>query len=101
MARARCPTPLGWTLVGLRASIAALGYRERPVRAWARLTVDQWRAIDAETPRDPARGTFDCRVLVVLVVVAVSLTLQEYIGDRGMLRGALVPVSTARPVLSS
>ena len=79
----------GWPLVGLRAALGLgeLAYlaSDAKYRAWARfLTVDQWRAIDAETPRDPAQaGTFDYRVLVVLVVVAVSLTLQEYIGDRG------------------
>ncbi len=79
----------GWWQVVLRISIGMieLGYlaRDPKYRAWARfLTIDQWRAIDAETERDPAQaGHFDSRVLVILVVVAVSLTLQEYIGDRG------------------
>jgi membrane protease YdiL (CAAX protease family) len=42
-----------------------------------------WRKIDEETPRDPKAGTFDAKILVILFVVAVSLTLQEYVGDRG------------------
>ncbi|HEX3473673.1 MAG TPA: hypothetical protein VHT91_01465, partial [Kofleriaceae bacterium] len=42
---------------------------------------DQWRAIDAETARDPQdAGRSDLHVLVVLVTVAASLTLQEYLG---------------------
>jgi len=44
--------------------------------------LDQWRAIDRETDPPPT-GTFHWHVLVILVTVAVSLTLQEYIGDRG------------------
>jgi membrane protease YdiL (CAAX protease family) len=79
----------GWRLLVMRVGTALgsimLLVRDPKYRAWARaLTVDQWRAIDAETERDPAQaGTFDYRILVILVVVAVSLTLQEYIGDRG------------------
>ena len=43
--------------------------------------VDQWRAIDAETARDPAdAGRSDVQVLVILITVAASLTLQEYLG---------------------
>ncbi|HEX8114652.1 MAG TPA: CPBP family intramembrane glutamic endopeptidase [Kofleriaceae bacterium] len=43
--------------------------------------VDQWRAIDAETVRDPAdAGRANLQVLVLLVTVAASLTLQEYLG---------------------
>jgi membrane protease YdiL (CAAX protease family) len=43
--------------------------------------VEQWRAIDAETVRDPAdAGRSDLQVLTVLVTVAASLTLQEYLG---------------------
>jgi membrane protease YdiL (CAAX protease family) len=62
-------------------------------RSWVKyLTIDQWRAIDAETDRPAgAAGTFDWRVLVVLVVVAVSLTLQEYIGDRGWFERVFPP----------
>ncbi len=53
-------------------------------RAIRFVSVDQWRAIDRETDReDGARGVFDWRIAVILVTVAVSLTLQEYIGDRG------------------
>jgi membrane protease YdiL (CAAX protease family) len=52
-------------------------------RAIKFVSVDQWRAIDRETEREPGRaGTFDWRCLVILVAVAVSLVIQEYIGDR-------------------
>jgi membrane protease YdiL (CAAX protease family) len=51
-------------------------------RRWVRaLTVGQWEAIDRETSPPPT-GTFDWKVLVILVTVAVSLTIQQYIGDR-------------------
>jgi membrane protease YdiL (CAAX protease family) len=48
--------------------------------AWpSALTIGQWRAIDAD--RDPpSRVDPHVRVLVVLLVCAVSLTLQEYVG---------------------
>jgi len=49
-----------------------------------KVSIDQWRAIDAETVRDPAlAGNTSLKVMLILVTVAVSLTLQEYIGDRG------------------
>ena len=56
-----------------------------------RLTVDQWRAIDEEVAAERAAagtpaGAFDWRPLVVLVTVCVSLTLQEYVGDRDFFR---------------
>jgi hypothetical protein len=59
--------------------------RDPKWRGWlAFLSVEQWRAIDAETVREPTdAGRTSWRVLFVLVTVAVSLTLQEYIGDRG------------------
>jgi len=45
------------------------------------IAIDQWRAIDAETARDPGdAGTTSLTVLMVLVTVAASLTLQEYLG---------------------
>lgn len=49
---------------------------------WIRkLTVEQWRAIDRETARDAGEGgATSVWVLVVMVVCAVSLTLQEYVG---------------------
>jgi membrane protease YdiL (CAAX protease family) len=79
----------GWPLLGVRVAFVAAElvyiFTNAKYRGWIRfLTIDQWRAIDAETDRDPAQaGRFDGRILVILVVVAVSLTLQEYIGDRG------------------
>ncbi|MBV8762317.1 MAG: hypothetical protein JO257_33820, partial [Deltaproteobacteria bacterium] len=56
-----------------------------PYRRWIWfLSIHQWRRIDAETDRTPITpGSFDLTILIVLVTVAVSLTLQEYIGDRG------------------
>jgi hypothetical protein len=44
----------------------------------------QWRCIDAETidADDHARGRYSSSILIVLSVCAVSLTLQEYIGQR-------------------
>ena len=56
----------------------------RTVLGWIKaISIDQWRAIDAETPRQPyAAGQFSWTVLVVLVVCTVSLTLQEYFGGR-------------------
>jgi membrane protease YdiL (CAAX protease family) len=42
-----------------------------------------WRAIDEDTRREPGwKPGFDWRVLVILVFACVTLTLQEYIGDR-------------------
>lgn len=55
-------------------------------RLWALINpLAHWRAIDEETRREPGAriGAFDWRVLVVLVTACVTLTLQEYLGDRG------------------
>jgi membrane protease YdiL (CAAX protease family) len=61
-------------------------------RALRFISIDQWRAIDRETERDDSqRGVFDWRVLVILVTVAVSLTIQEYIGDRGFFEDHFKP----------
>lgn len=49
-------------------------------RAVDYLFVDHWRAIDADVDRE--RTEYDWRPLVVMVVVAVSLTLQYYFGER-------------------
>jgi membrane protease YdiL (CAAX protease family) len=47
------------------------------------VSVDQWRAIDAETERTPSQaGGVSATVLAVLVTAAISLTLQEYYGGR-------------------
>jgi membrane protease YdiL (CAAX protease family) len=54
----------------------------RKYRSWAHfLTVGQWQAIDRETSPPPT-GTVQWKALVILVTVAVSLTIQQYIGDR-------------------
>jgi len=79
----------GWKLQLARALtiLAELTYviQDKKFRGWLKfLTIDQWRAIDAETKREPGEaGNTSWKVGVVLVVAAVSLTLQEYIGDRG------------------
>src|SRR4051812_41314475 len=56
-----------------------------PLRGLARLlrrvSIDQWRAIDAETEREPGEaGRASVQVLVVLLTIAAALTLQEYLG---------------------
>jgi len=71
------------------ACIVALGLflllRVRAFRSWLyEMTLGQWPKIDAETERAPGEaGSFQWKVLGLLVLVAVSLTIQEYIGDRG------------------
>lgn len=46
-----------------------------------RFVAAQWRAIDDETVRDPAQaGRFDPRLAAVLVIAALSLVAQEYLG---------------------
>jgi len=54
------------------------------IKLLKRFTVDQWRAIDDDTVRETGTplGRLDWRVVVVLVFTCVTLTLQEYIGDR-------------------
>src|ERR1043166_19410 len=89
-----------WSVVGLLWWITGLpwwttaqlrrvpGLRWIPQPQWIRrlpgpeqLTLGQWRAIDAETVRAPVEaGSTNLQVLMVLVTVAVSLTLQEYLG---------------------
>jgi membrane protease YdiL (CAAX protease family) len=75
---------VGGTL-GVVALELAFVLLDPTIRGWIKwLSVEQWRAIDRETDRTPEQaGSFAWLVLVVLVVVAVSLTLQEYLGDRG------------------
>jgi len=54
-------------------------------RGFAYLTIDQWRKIDEDQgPGQAAAGPrgADWKVLVILFTVAVSLTLQEYVGQR-------------------
>ena len=73
----------GWYLVLHR--IPGLGWMARRVSsipgALRRVSIDQWRAIDAETPREPDdAGATSLQVLMVLITVAASLTLQEYLG---------------------
>ena len=70
------------TVVVVGALIAiALGVRFVRLPRWLRaISIDQWRAIDAETVRTPDQaGRVDVHVLLVLLTVAAVLTLQEYI----------------------
>ncbi|HET9627305.1 MAG TPA: CPBP family intramembrane glutamic endopeptidase [Kofleriaceae bacterium] len=62
--------------------VIALGIRVGWLpRVARRISIDAWRAIDAETPRLPHEaGQASATALAVLVTVAASLTLQEYIG---------------------
>ncbi|MEZ4366327.1 MAG: type II CAAX endopeptidase family protein [Kofleriaceae bacterium] len=53
---------------------------------WGYVGTPAWRHIDAHSELDTTKRGFDYRVLVVLVVAAVSLTLQEYFGDRETFR---------------
>jgi membrane protease YdiL (CAAX protease family) len=79
----------GATSISVQAAIIvseiALILAHPTYRGWVKaLTIDQWRAIDAETDRAPGdAGNTSWKVLVILVLCAVSLTLQEYVGDRG------------------
>jgi len=65
--------------------LARRGPRSR-VLGWLRaVSVDQWRAIDAETVRAPGEaGTMSASALIVLITVAAALTLQEYLGGHDM-----------------
>ena len=47
-----------------------------------KVTVDSWRTIDEEWIEEPKKEGYDWRPLIVLVTVCISLTLQEYYGDR-------------------
>jgi membrane protease YdiL (CAAX protease family) len=60
----------------------ALGVRYLRLPLWLRaVSIDQWRAIDVETERHPGdAGRASLVALVVLITVAGSLTLQEYLG---------------------
>jgi membrane protease YdiL (CAAX protease family) len=98
--------PIGAVLIAIGAVLAVLGVRRAmvgtpdrwiapawlpPPMSWVAefahwAFVRQWRLIDADTPPPPPgeeRRLFDPVILVILVVAAVSLTLQEYLGDRG------------------
>jgi membrane protease YdiL (CAAX protease family) len=72
------------TSAALVAALVAIALAMRYVRFPAvlrRISIDQWRAIDAETVRDPEdAGRASAHVLIVLITVAVALTLQEYLG---------------------
>jgi membrane protease YdiL (CAAX protease family) len=59
--------------------------RRRILDLLARISIDQWRAIDAETPRTPGdAGRTSVTALAVLATVAGALTLQEYLGGHDM-----------------
>lgn len=65
--------------VGVGGASAALS--RKSFRRWFRaISIDQWRAIDAETDRSTPAPDPHLRVVVVLLATAISLTLQEYVG---------------------
>ncbi len=82
------------------AAIVVAGFLLRYVRIpriLRKVSIDQWRAIDAETERTPEdAGRTSLRVLAILVTVAISLTLQEYIGDRGWFETHFPAVGAAK-----
>ena len=51
-------------------------------RWFRKLFLDHWYAIDREAEAAPKKGGYDWAPAIVLIVVAVSLTLQEYYGQR-------------------
>jgi membrane protease YdiL (CAAX protease family) len=72
-----------WQTIALQLAAAAGGVAallfQPYVRRWlAAISIEQWRAIDAETPKDDRNP--HVVVMVVLLTCAVSLTLQEYVG---------------------
>jgi membrane protease YdiL (CAAX protease family) len=74
---------IAWS-AGVIVALLAIALGTRYLRLPAllrRISIDQWRAIDAETERSPEEaGGSSVLVLVVLLTVAGALTLQEYIG---------------------
>jgi membrane protease YdiL (CAAX protease family) len=72
---------IGSAVLGLAEGGFVLSHAR--VRGWIRaVSIDQWRAIDRETVRTPEdAGTTSVKIMIILVVVAVSLTLQEYVGS--------------------
>lgn len=70
----------GAVIVGLIALALAVRWVRLPALL-RKISIDQWRAIDAETPRDADQaGNASLTVLMVLLTVAGVLTLQEYLG---------------------
>ena len=95
-----CTSRLGLTVWQWRGATAGIvladlfvTLRDPEFRTWAwNVTFGQWRAIDSETEREPTEaGAFSWWVLAILVLVAVSLTLQEYIGDRSFFERTFPP----------
>jgi membrane protease YdiL (CAAX protease family) len=67
-------------IAALVAISLATRYLQLPA-ALRRISIDQWRAIDDETERDPGdAGRASVDVLIVLITVAAALTVQEYLG---------------------
>jgi membrane protease YdiL (CAAX protease family) len=93
--------PLLWVKVATTlATVFVAGFALRFIRIprlLRRVSIDQWRAIDAETARTPEdAGRTSLRILAILVTVAISLTLQEYIGDRGWFETHFPPTANAK-----
>src|ERR1041384_2450619 len=73
-------TRLRW-IPGLWWPAMFLGLVPRLGLGLGEIGIDQWRAIDDETVREPGdAGRASLQVLMVLLTVAGMLTLQEYLG---------------------
>jgi membrane protease YdiL (CAAX protease family) len=71
----------------MAAATSILRRLGRPVATlWRRLLLNHWKAIDEEVRAAKPREGYDWRPIVVLVTVAISLTLQEYWGQRAHYR---------------
>jgi membrane protease YdiL (CAAX protease family) len=70
----------------------------RIARLFRRYVLGTWRDLDAEGDAERAAlgGRFDPRPLAVLVAVCVGITLQEYVGDRGVFREHFAALSDGR-----
>ncbi len=53
-------------------------------KVWKRYVVGSWKTIDAAARDEFGELRIDWRVAIVLITVAMSLTLQEYVGSRAM-----------------
>jgi membrane protease YdiL (CAAX protease family) len=91
-----------WWLLGLLRWIPGLWWIALLLR-WVPLVLlnlpeiasEQWRAIDAETERDPGGGgRTSLPVLMVLLTVAGALTLQEYLGGHNTYQALFPPDGT-------
>jgi membrane protease YdiL (CAAX protease family) len=67
-------------LASIIGGIVGIALQPTPRRLFAKIAIQQWRAIDAETDRSQPAPDPHLRVLIVGLAVAISLTVQEYVG---------------------